>query len=303
MMSKMKMACVLFLTTALFANDDEIASGERIRGVIDPGVSLLQFDASAVTGSRFLRGVEFALDHFWVTAAGMQGDVSEPNYLFKIDRNGQLVDTFIQPTTSDNGWRDLAFDGTFLYGSDSDHIDQIDPTTGATTGVTIPTPLTVARGIAYSRSSDHFWVVDFGSTVYELNRSGAVQNSFNTAHTTYGLAWDPFTKGGPYLWTWNQDGRNEGFRLDPLTGNDTGFQFQGITPGIAGGASLSIELIPGSIVLVALEQDGNQDTVTAYDLSAGGNFVPTMSKYGMIALILLLLIGAMVVLRREKTFS
>ena len=55
--------------------------------------------------------------------------------------DGNVLNRWEQGTTSDWGWRDLAFDGTFLYGSDADTVVQIDPATGAPTGVGIPCPL------------------------------------------------------------------------------------------------------------------------------------------------------------------
>ena len=52
----------------------------------------------------------------------MKVDVSDP-------MNPVVVDSMSQNTTSAWGWRDMAYDGTFLYASDSDSMVQFDPAT------------------------------------------------------------------------------------------------------------------------------------------------------------------------------
>lgn len=83
-------------------------------------------------------GIEFANGNFWVTSSGAS-KFEDPNMLLKLDSSGQLISAFPQGNDpADFGWRDLAYDGNFLYASDgASVITQIDPATGLPTGTTI----------------------------------------------------------------------------------------------------------------------------------------------------------------------
>ncbi len=85
-------------------------------------------------------GVEFFHGNFWVTGADNEGDIG---YLYKFNIVGNLLNTYSQ-AESCTGWgaRDLAFDGNYLYyGCDDGLIHQVNPSDGAPTGVTIPSPV------------------------------------------------------------------------------------------------------------------------------------------------------------------
>ena len=82
---------------------------------VDPGDVLFTYDVEGPTGDYQCLGVEFDGVNFWVTGGSAGG---EPNKLYKFDDSGSLVDTFDQPShTSGWGWRDLAYDGEYLYGT------------------------------------------------------------------------------------------------------------------------------------------------------------------------------------------
>ena len=243
------------------------------RQILSPvalGDELFRVDMEAVTGHSCLLGVEFAMGDYWVTSGG-QWTCADPNFLFQIDTSGHVVNSWDQNTTpADFGWRDLAFDGSYLYASDSDVIVQIDPATGATTGVTIPAPTNPARALAYDPATDHFWTANFSSSIWEFDRSGAVINTFPNSLTVYGAAWDVLSRGGPYLWVWSQDGTPAvlATRIDPTNGQQTGVAFQGSSVSgddAAGGATITPDLVPGRLALVGLHQ-ATPDNVVVYDL-------------------------------------
>lgn len=240
------------------------------------GDVLFTIDAGATTSDTHLLGVEFALGYYWVTG-GNSG--TDPNKLYKLDSTGALVASWDQPGNTGWGWRDLAFDGTYLYASDDSGptVKQIDPATGAPTGVTIPCPLALCRALAYDPGMDHFWTANWDSTIYEFDRTGTVIHSFPpVGRSTYGMAWDSVSPGGPYLWLWSQDGTapdlNMASQVDPVTGALTGVGFAGaVLPHavgesqIAGGATIVPGLVPGKLVFVGLHQ-ALSDTVVAYEL-------------------------------------
>jgi hypothetical protein len=250
--------------------DDEIAPSSRpVLSTLDIGDALFQVDATASTGHTALLGVEYALDSYWVTSGGLTGS-ADPNYLFQLDRDGNVLNSWAQPTVSTWGWRDLAFDGTYLYASDSAVVEQIDPATGLPTGVTIACPTNLCRALAYDPATDHFWTADFSSDIWEFDRSGAIVNTYANTLAIYGMAWDSWSSGGPYLWVWSQDGDPAvlATQIDPSTGTPTGVSFSGaalLGSNIAGGASISPDLVVGKLVFVGMHQ-ASSDTIVGYDM-------------------------------------
>ena len=228
------------------------------------GDNLFTIDATAATGHNLILGVEYANGYYWVTSGGATA-TTDPNFLFQIDLAGALVNSWAQGTTSDWGWRDLAFDGTYLYASDSNVLAQIDPATGTATGVTIPCPENPCRALAYDAVTDHFWTANFGSSIYEFDRTGTVINTFANTLALYGFAWD-----GTTLWGCSQDPGVNVTALDPATGAATGPAFVGDGSGggtpTSGGCSYSDTVVPGSEVLVVMHQ-ATSDTIVGYDVA------------------------------------
>ena len=254
-----------------FANpsvsDAEVAPTSLLLEQLNVGDLLFQIDAGSTTGSVVLLGVEYVNGFYFVTAAGVSSS-SEDNMLYQLDANGTVLNSWTQPTSSTWGWRDLAFDGTYLYASDSSVIQQIDPNTGQATGVTIPSPQNPGRALAYDPATDTFWVANYSSSIYQIDRSGNVLNTFSNSLNIYGLAWDKWSPGGPYLWAWSQDGSTTHLatQIDPSTGTLTGVSFEGVsigTGGSAGGATISP--IGGQLVFVGMHQT-SPDTIAGYDL-------------------------------------
>ena len=235
---------------------------------LEVGDLLFQLDAQAATGSHVLLGVEYANGTYFVTAAGLN-DSEEANMFYQIDANGTLLNSWTQPTTSEWGWRDMAFDGVYLYASDSNVIEQIDPTTGQPTGVTIASPEDPARALAYDPTSDTFWVANFSSSIYQIDRDGTVLNTFSNSFSIYGLAWDAWSDSGPYLWAWSQDGTTGHLatQIDPSTGNLTGLSFEGaqIGPDTGVAAGATIHSINNRLTFIGLHQVSS-DTIAGYDL-------------------------------------
>jgi hypothetical protein len=212
--------------------------------LLDPGDVLFEIDVETPTGDNQCLGVEFDGTYFWVTGGGIGVD---PNKLYKFDTAGTLIATYDQPGHSTGwGWRDLTFDGTYLYASVDELVDQIDPATGLYTGVSIPGPENPNRALAYDPATDHFWTANFGSAIYEFARDGTLINSFGNTYPIYGLAWDDVSEDGPWLWVHDQEddlvsSRVHARQFDPIAGVYTGVEYNGVfhayPDDIAGGAA------------------------------------------------------------------
>lgn len=219
-------------------------------------------NVGTVTGDNQCVGVEFDGSAYWISAGGKGAD---PNKLYKIDPSCRFVAAYDQPSHSTGwGWRDLAWDGTYLYGSSDANIDQVDPSTGQWTGTSIPGPLNPNRALAYDPATGHFWTADWSSDIYEIARDGAVVNAYPNGLYVYGMAWDDVSPDGPWLWTYSQDGTPETLvsQFDPRSGSYTGVEFCGVydtMDAIAGGACFA--RMDSKAVFIGLTQGGDGDFV------------------------------------------
>jgi len=246
--------------------------------ILDFGDEVMTFDPQTPTNDEACLGMEFDGTYFWVTG---RHPVDEVHKLHKFDRTGAYIESFDQGTSSTWGWRDLAFDGTYLYGSDENGISQIDPATGQEIG-SLPMPNSISppmRGFAYDPATDHFWAANFGSNIIEFDRAGQTINSYANTLAIYGLAWDDASADGPWLWTFSQDGVPALLvsQFDPNSGSYTGNSFVAIdhnggNDDIAGGACFTTAWDPSFGVFFGLVQ--GQLSSVSYDLVQGYEITP-----------------------------
>ena len=237
------------------------------------GDFLWSLDVEGPTGDIRCLGVEFDGTNYWVTGAF---DMTIA-YLYEIDPNGNLINTFTQPTANWGGWgwRDLAYDGAYLYTGDPNagYIDQIDPATGTPTGVRYgPFPVTPCRALAYDANTDSFWTASFSSSIYQCFKNGTYNTYSNPGLSMYGAAIEASDPANPMLWWWSQDGSFGclATEMNPATGTTTGNTFEG-DPGVGGiaGGACAYDAGGGMWHLVGLAQ-ASPDTIAAYDLNTVG---------------------------------
>jgi len=228
------------------------------------GDYLYYVDVEAVTADIRCLGVENlgVNNDWWVTgAADMAGA-----YLYTIDYAGTtLLGQYAQGNTS-WGWRDLGYDGAYLYTSDSFDIEQIDPATGMATGVTIASPTSPARAMAYDPVTDSFWTGNFSSDIYNIDRAGGFTAYANpSALSVYGMAFDD---ASDVLWIWSQDGSGSlASAFDPRTGTFTGDTWDGGSAplfGTAGGCCIFDDPTYGT-VFAGMHQS-TPDNVAVYEI-------------------------------------
>jgi hypothetical protein len=177
-------------------------------------------------------GCETNGTHFFITGAS---NGTDPNKVYILDFNGNLISSFDQPGTTDWGWIDMAWDGTYFYAGheNSGLIDVF--TKDGTVVDQIPAPVTWPVGMAYDPATDHLWTTDRfnDQKLYEIDKAGTVINVFPNTNLIYGLAWDDVSVGGPYLWASvfvDPDPQCTFYQIDPVTGTYTGVSFEGQVP-------------------------------------------------------------------------
>jgi hypothetical protein len=217
-------------------------------------------------------GVQYAQGFYWVTGRNVGDNIKR---LWKLTTAGVQVAVYTQDNcaASTFGWRDMAFDGTFLWAGDECGVDKIDPATGARVGgFATPTGATLVRSLAYDPATGQFYTANFDSTITVFDNTGAVIRTMPAnGLSNYGFAWDDRSPGGPYLWSWSQDGPTllRATRLNPATGAPTGVQFDGMNLGttdIAGGVDITDQLGNGTLTMVAVHQ-ADANAVRGYDLA------------------------------------
>jgi len=239
------------------------------------------WDLVAITGGAGNAGVVYipTIERFWVSrwASGN---------IYVISKTGTIVDSFTLAVT---GTRGMAFDGQHVYHSvNTGTLQKVDPVTRQIVGtVTLPAGVT-ARFITYDPTADNnnggFWVGNWNAgalNYFLVSKTGAqLRVITNTTITgTYGIAFDKWSAGGPFLWVWSQGSGAPNpqnlIQLSYATGLPTGVQHdvradvgigQPSTTGIAGGCFITDQLIPGKVTLGGVMQ-GTPDKLFGYELA------------------------------------
>ncbi len=224
------------------------------------------FPAQVLSGDDHLFGVEFLDDIFYVSG----GNSSEqPNLIHRFDRDGNYLDSFQQPgSETEYGFRDLASDGSSLYGSEGRQIVRFSAQ-GEELG-RFPGPLNPNRALAVDPETGHLWVADFTTPIYEIDQNGTVLRTFsNTLHIT-GLAWYPEDPDGRKLYLFSQDGSNPKLRISKMNTQTGVISFaadlEGDLSETAGGAAITPGWNPLIWTLITLIQ-GPEDRLAGWELN------------------------------------
>lgn len=217
--------------------------------------------------SYLLTGVEcdgsYYYTSFWQTA-----------WFYRYDMTGAFVDSF--SITGVSAVRDLAYDGTYFYGSAaSNNIFQMNFTTRTLVStITAPTG-TAARHIAYDPGNDAFWCGNFSSDFSLVTKTGTIINTISATNHglsgCYGSAFDTLSTGGPYLWIFSQDGNGTDIvQIDLATGLPTPNYHDCTTDitvagSLAGGMCIYVDTASGDHILCGAIQN---ERIFGYNLNA-----------------------------------
>jgi hypothetical protein len=189
-------------------------------------------------------GIETLRDTIFITGGNNGLDPNRVHVWIRTGSACQYLYSVFQPAASTGwGWRDLACDGTYLYGSYSNILNCFYVTPAGVVAVPannitvsgLPAGL-IIRAVAFDPDSNWFWTADFSNNIYAFNRAGAIKRTYANGRAIYGLAYDNVTPGGPFLWANVQDSCNV-YQFNPATGVYTGVVYSGWgddDPGISG---------------------------------------------------------------------
>ena len=166
--------------------------------------------------------------------------------------DGTFVETF--QISGAVGTRDMAFDGTYMYGAAAaTTVWQMDFTAQTMEG-SIGAP-TACRALAYDEETDSFWGNNWDSPFTNFDRDGASLGSI-TVPSIYGAAFDNCSDDGPYIWVFSGTTSGGGCQVEQMdvtgamTGEGHGVSGDFGSGGIAGGLYIDDGgIVPGLLVL------------------------------------------------------
>ncbi|MFH1154203.1 MAG: IPTL-CTERM sorting domain-containing protein [Pseudomonadota bacterium] len=223
------------------------------------------------TGEGGQAGIETNGTHIYT--AEWRANVSPAFYEYNMD--GTFDHSFDIAGVSQ--LRDMAYDGTYFYGSPANltiYIMDLENESLAGTITVNCTGITGVRHIAYDPELDGgsggFWIGNWNELgAIDMNGNQIYANISPTVSSIYGSAYDDSTPGGPYLWLFSQSVNAVFHQFDIATRTFTGTTHDcsavpGFNNGLAGGAATYIS--GGNLILLAdIQQAPN--LIVAYELA------------------------------------
>jgi hypothetical protein len=221
----------------------------------------IQLDKDPTILGSGLAGVIWTGTEFWC-AAWATADI------YVADANGNALSpaSFTIPGVS--GTRSMTTDGSHIYiGTAATSIYKVDPIT-KTLISTISTSVPACRYLTYDHTLDNgnggFWTGAYASDIVAVSMTGATLSSISAAihglSGIYGMAFDGYSTGGPYLWAFDQGGNGSDIIQLSITGTPTGISHDATTDlgaggsGLAGGLFICNNFITGTNSIIGLSQ-------------------------------------------------
>ncbi len=222
---------------------------------------LLQFDVDTPTGQTGLAGMEWDGTYFYASKW------SDSDQLFKFDADGNFIEPITVPLV---GCRDMAFDGSYMYGSPaSSQVSCWESETGnAVTANFINVAGQSVRALAYDEVTDTFWSGNWSDNIVNWDRNGTILESYPWIGSLYGLAFDE-SLIGPYLYAHSQDPGCVVYQLNPNNNLEQLDIFDATSYGaagaIAGGACVMTDCCMPYVTLGLLLQ-GSPDYIIVLEV-------------------------------------
>ncbi|NNC93916.1 MAG: T9SS type A sorting domain-containing protein [Chitinophagales bacterium] len=238
---------------------------------------LVSYNVADSTFPSGWAGTNYMFGEFWAS-------VWSTDTMARFNQNGSLINIFTVPGLS--GTRSFTTDSVYVYAANTSatiyrinhQTQQLAPPHIVTSGLTV-------RHCTYDATLDNnnggFWVGTWDTDLTAVNMAGATISSIPAATHgltgMYGSAID-VTSGGSSIWIFNQGGTNgaELVQLSTSTGATITVRdvFLDLNPlfsfpqaGLAGGAFMSADLVPGKVVLGGMLQNA-PDVIFGYEYDA-----------------------------------
>ncbi len=276
-----------------FLNDNSGIESEEQPTRDAPWDLLQTIDLTATTGEQYFYGAvmydnDSPIDYQYIASAGSFG--SDTCRLYYFNREGVMVRRVSLAGIQGWGLRDLAYDGTWLYGSYSQRLSRYNPANGAfNLDIVQSLPLQIARAIAYNPADSTFWIGDRDDVWYKLDRNGQILDSYaqHGLIGVMGMAWNPSDPDGMNLYIHHQETENGGaaiYRFNPRT-RQLVRQLTTAQPdeGYPAGAFITYLWDTQTWVLGVVIQQPNRDILKIYELWPRRTWLSVSPRSGQLA--------------------
>lgn len=170
---------------------------------------------SQILEDERIEGVAFAHDRFYFAGA----NDADSNMVYVVDLDGQLVDQFVQAGTSRYGYKDLEFDGEWLWGTGEQAVYATD--LEGRVQHQFNGPNNPSNNIAYDPENEVLWICGTTTDISAYDREGnAAGNQISRKGLRlYGLSWYPQDPDGYCLYATTLSGAGEFLIYKFNTGN------------------------------------------------------------------------------------
>jgi hypothetical protein len=143
-----------------------------------------------------------------------------------------------------------------------------------------------ARAIAYDPQTDHFWVADYLTDIYEISRDGTEYRRLPSLGPVTGLAWNPQDADGYHLYIFGRDNSGEHsrvLRMHPVSGSaqllaqldrQTGDRSGGCT--VTGGWNSTL------LVFAGILQNTTSDFFSVWELDFNTTWISVTPMFGSV---------------------
>lgn len=182
---------------------------------------LFAFDLDSVEFRN--RGVTHDDRYIWVSGSDNLNP-APPNKLYRYSNDGVLLGTYDQPVPNAGsvGFYGLAWDGEYLYGAEDHYLYKMQYVDDSIVAVdSIEIPVNPARYLAYDPDHDWFWMGDYSTPLYAVDRSGTVQANYSFEFIVSSVAYYQEDPEGLKVYLVSRDANDETItvhKMDPATG-------------------------------------------------------------------------------------
>ncbi len=181
------------------------------------------YNVSDTVADLRIEGVIFAEDQFFLSGANEAGDIND-NVIYRLDRNGALIDTFLQTGSSRYGYKDMDWDGEYIWAVGEDNVYAL--TIAGEVAISWELPMqNPTPYIAFNSDEGVIYLCGTTSDIFRFDREGnRLEGDLdNLGLKTYGLSYWPEDPEGHNLYIINKpsNAENRSFvtKMDVNTGD------------------------------------------------------------------------------------
>ncbi len=225
-----------------------------------------------IIADNAVQGIESVGQYLYVTGSN---NYTNPNYIYKITNDGEYIQSFEQPGSNlpganATGMRDLAYDGTYLYGSYDHRIMVMDPE-NCNLVRTIDGPFDRHPALAFDPTNGLLWVTAGGQDMVGLNpETGEEVARFECGLFVSGLVYNPLGEDGNTMLLAGQTLNGTPLDLYTVNPDSQRVEYYLEVPGVANEALKGIGVVPiydtYYSVLTCLLQHPTGDRVAGFEL-------------------------------------